>query len=246
MAIFAFFFVICTKLADDEKSGDEALSFDDSSEEEDLEDEPDHYENDGFVVEDVDDEEASEQRRRRRRRERERERGTEELDLVLEDEVGEGGEAEGRGEGGGDHEGGDEERRKKRKRRPTREELDEDDLMLIAENTGESLPAKSSSDKFKRLKKNRDELGLGMDFDDRHGSAEGERLDEATLEKDLFGDGTASPTFQPPLLLLPPLPPLGWRLSLLGPRALPARFLALCSRRSDRPRNVFTACAQRR
>ncbi|ELR24047.1 S1 RNA binding domain containing protein [Acanthamoeba castellanii str. Neff] len=70
--------------------------------------------------------------------------------------------------------------------------------MLIAENTGESLPAKSSSDKFKRLKKNRDELGLGMDFDDRHGSAEGERLDEATLEKDLFGDDEEDDQDQPP------------------------------------------------
>jgi transcription elongation factor SPT6 len=189
----------------DEKSGDEeALSFDDSSEEEDLEDEPDHYENDGFVVEDVEDEEASERRRRRvRRRERERgsERDTEELDLALEEEgLGEADRVEG-GDGGGD--GANEDRRKKRKRRkPTREELDEDDLMLIAENTGESLPrtAKSSSGgssdaKFKRLKKNRDDLGLdnrGFD-DDRHDSVEGDRLDEATLERNLFGDGTSIP-----------------------------------------------------
>jgi transcription elongation factor SPT6 len=87
----------------------------------------------------------------------------------------------------------DEGRRKKRKRAKTpREELDEEDLMLIAENTGgEFLPRKTAIDtKFKRLKKIRNDLGDLLEDEDEnaHTAAESDRFDEATFEKDVFGD----------------------------------------------------------
>jgi len=92
----------------------------------------------------------------------------------------------------------DEGRRKKRKRAKTpREELDEEDLMLIAENTGgEFLPRKTAIDtKFKRLKKIRNDLGDLLEDEDEnaHTAAESDRFDEATFEKDVFGDGAAPP-----------------------------------------------------
>jgi len=93
----------------------------------------------------------------------------------------------------------DEGRRKKRKRAKTpREELDEEDLMLIAENTGgEFLPRKTAIDtKFKRLKKIRNDLGDLLEDEDEnaHTAAESDRFDEATFEKDVFGDGAAPPS----------------------------------------------------